>query len=141
MRALSDFGFLRTAKMSLKLIPSFGKFGKLLMFSFTISRLDSIVTMTMTCNFWLKNKQILNCYNFFALILFLNEHKGTVYIISIVLALSVLNNAICNYVVLIRVAILKYEKIAKFASENSQNSQLIFKNSHKLATFYRDFLM
>ncbi len=34
-----------------------------------------------------------------------------------------------------RVAILKNEKIAKFGSENSQNSQLIFENSHKLATF------
>jgi hypothetical protein len=40
-----------------------------------------------------------------------------------------------------RVAILKYEKIAKFASENSQNSHLIFKNSHKLATFYTHFAM
>jgi hypothetical protein len=28
--------------------------------------------------------------------------------------------------VIIRVAILKYEKIAKFAAENSQNGQLIF---------------
>jgi hypothetical protein len=40
-----------------------------------------------------------------------------------------------------RVAILNFEKIAKFASENSQNSQLIFKNSHKLATFYTHFSM
>jgi hypothetical protein len=46
-----------------------------------------------------------------------------------------------NQVEMIRVAILKYGKIAKFASENSQNSQLIFKNSHKLATFYTHFSM
>ncbi len=38
-----------------------------------------------------------------------------------------------------RVAILTYVKIAKFASEKSQNSQVIFKNSHKLATFYTHF--
>ena len=39
MRALSALGCLKTAKMSLKLTPSLGKFGKLLMLSFTISRL------------------------------------------------------------------------------------------------------
>ena len=36
----------------------------------------------------------------------------------------------------LRVARLKYEKIAKFDAKNSQNSQLKLKNSHKLATFY-----
>jgi hypothetical protein len=37
-----------------------------------------------------------------------------------------------------RVAILKYEKLVKFATENSQQ---IFKKSHKLATFYMHFFM
>jgi hypothetical protein len=44
--------------------------------------------------------------------------------------------SIGNALLHVRVARLKYEKIAKFDVKNSQNSHLKLKNSHKLATFY-----